>query len=43
MNRLIAALVGALAAFAVLISGVHIAQGDQKPVSSSELQTYASH
>jgi hypothetical protein len=43
MNRFISALVGALAAFAVLVSGVHIAKGDQQPVSSTKLETYASN
>lgn len=43
MNRFIAALVGALAAFAVLISGVHAAQpGNQTPVASNTLRSYAS-
>lgn len=43
MNRFIAALVGALAAFAVLLGGVHAAKGDQRPVSESHLETYASN
>lgn len=42
MNQLIAALVGALAAFAVLLGGVHVAQGDQSPVATHTLTTYAS-
>jgi hypothetical protein len=42
MNRLIAALVGALAAVAVLVGGVHIVQGDTKPVAQDDLRTYAS-
>ena len=41
MNRLIAALVGALAAVAVLLGGVHIAKGDQTPVADSQLTTYS--
>ncbi|GAB3859256.1 hypothetical protein GCM10028801_20380 [Nocardioides maradonensis] len=41
MNRFIAALVGALAAFAALVSGVHVAQGHQTPVASDQLRTYA--
>jgi hypothetical protein len=43
MNRLIAALVGALAAFAVLLGGVHVAKGDQRPVATTKLETYASN
>lgn len=42
MNTLIAALVGALAAGAVLIGGVHLAQGDQSPVAVTKLYTYSS-
>ncbi|WP_460846976.1 hypothetical protein [Nocardioides ultimimeridianus] len=40
MNRFIAALVGALAALAALVSGVHIAQPDQTPVASNTLRSY---
>lgn len=44
MNRFIAALVGALAAFAALVSGVHVAQHDgQKPVAADTLRSYASN
>ena len=42
MNGIIAASVGAVAAAGVLIGGVHMAQGDQHPVSSHVLQSYAS-
>ncbi len=42
MNMLISAVVGALAAGAVLVGGVQAAQGDQKPVGKSELYTYSS-
>ena len=42
MNRFIAALVGALAACGLLLGGVHLAKGDQKPVANTQLETYAS-
>jgi len=41
MNRFIAALVGALVAFAVMLGGVHVAQGNPTPVSKRTLETYA--
>lgn len=43
MNMIIAVVVGGLAATAVTLGGVHIAQGDQSPVAKSTLSTYASH
>jgi hypothetical protein len=42
MNMIISAVVGALAASAVLVGGVNAVQGDQKPVSNAELYTYSS-
>lgn len=42
MNTLIAALVGALAAGAVLVGGVNIAQPSQEPVANAKLYTYSS-
>ncbi len=42
MNLIISSIVGALAAGAVLVGGVHAAQSDQKPVSNAELYTYSS-
>ena len=42
MNLIISAFVGALAATAVLITGVNAVQGDQSPVSEQKLTTYSS-
>jgi hypothetical protein len=42
MNLIISSIVGALAAGAVLVSGVQVAKDDQKPVSEAELYTYSS-
>lgn len=42
MNMLIAAIVGALAAGAVLVGGVHVAQPGPTPVAKSDLYTYSS-
>lgn len=41
MNTIISAVVGALAASAVLVAGVNAVQGDQTPVADSKLYTYA--
>ena len=43
MNLLISAVVGALAAGAVLVGGVHVAQPGTTPVSKADLTTYSSH
>lgn len=42
MNMLISAVVGTMAASALLVGGVNAVQGDQKPVSDAELYTYSS-
>ena len=42
MNLIVSAFVGALAATAVLITGVNAAQGDQSPVADTKLFTYSS-
>ncbi|WP_281292639.1 hypothetical protein [Nocardioides humilatus] len=42
MNMLISAVVGALAASAVLVGGVNAAQDGQKPVANKDLYTYSS-
>lgn len=41
MNTIIAAVVGALASTTVLVTGVNVVQGDQKPVSTEKLYTYS--
>lgn len=41
MNTLISAVVGALAASAVLIGGVHVVDSGQKPVADNQLYTYS--
>lgn len=43
MNVVISACVGALAATAVLVGGVNVAQDDQRPVADTELTTYSSN
>lgn len=42
MNVIISSIVGALAASAVLVGGVHAVKADQTPVSQNELYTYSS-
>lgn len=42
MNTVIAAIVGALAAGAVMVGGVNAAQDTPEPVAKSELYTYSS-
>lgn len=42
MNTLISAVVGALAATAVLVGGVNVVDSGQKPVANNELYTYSS-
>ncbi|WP_263969870.1 MULTISPECIES: hypothetical protein [unclassified Nocardioides] len=41
MNIIISTIVGALASTAVLVTGVHAAQSDQKSVSNEQLYSYS--
>jgi hypothetical protein len=42
MNMLISAVVGAVAASALLVGGVNVASDGQKPVANKDLYTYSS-